>query len=154
MAKKIYTYNKMPFFEGTFYDMKIPEQRKEYNRLYHRVWAKQNRDKVNEYQRNYYSNYYNNKELVLSKLQAYIKSLPQEKRDEIKLKRATRAWIKYNFDPDHRFEKQIYNKWRYWCADGVRERERERYKERYANDEAFREKLKQYQKNRYAGFFE
>ena len=127
------------------FDLKNPEEKREYHRLYRRQYlidkpeiVKRHWDKANEKHKIRMKEDDEYKEKVKAKAQEYrennIEKIRESSRD--------RAYIKYTYDADHRLKQQQKNLERYHSKTPEEKRAlRERNKERY------KEKKEEYQRN-------
>jgi type I site-specific restriction endonuclease len=130
-------------FEGIKYNLEVDEERKTYQRLYHRKWYAEHKDKAKKYLNNWYKSHREEFREMQRKCRAN-RSVEQIEKE--KLAARTRAWVKYNFDDEFREQKRKANRESYQNNEEVRKARQARYKERYANDEEFRNKSLAYSK--------
>lgn len=120
---------------GIEYDLKNPDDKREYMKHYARMyrlkyperineaatkWRLKNKDKFNEYRKRWYD------------------ALPQSRKDEIKERARTKAYVRYTYDDEAREKKLAYANNRYRTDAEFRTRVLEYHKRRYWEDAEFR----------------
>lgn len=106
----------MPFFNDVFYDLKDPDQKKEYMRLYSAEWRRKNPDKHKD---------------ICSRSYEKIKSDPER----------WKKWLEYKKKYPVDKEKNRQRAAAYYAKPEKRAKSLERAKVRYATDEAFRKRI-------------
>jgi hypothetical protein len=117
----------MPFFNDVFYDLRVPEQKREYSRVYCAEWRKKNPEKVKAILRRRYE---------------------KEKADPVLWRK--RHDNKKKYVTEETMERNRRRSAALYAVPEIRAERLEKAKERYKNDEEYRQRMIKQSKERYA----
>ena len=132
------------YVNGKPYNLEDPEQKKAYQRDYHREYVIRNRDKIHQLNKRYYDRHANDPEFKKKRNEAYKKRFDSNP-DKIREQARIRSKKKYAV-PEYRAKRLKEMKDKYANDPQFREDRLNRYKNRYHNDEEFRKKQNEYTK--------
>ena len=132
----------MAILNGVEYNLKDPDQKKEYMRLYSRAYNAKNREQIRETQNKWRMV---NRERINQYQREYREKLNDETKAKYRKKAVERAWIRYNYDDEYREAKKKYMNNKYATDPVYRQKRIEYFKRRYKTDEEFKTKCLLYQ---------